>query len=232
MMNSNNARDYKVSLLAIFLSLVSYSSTAQLIDTIKADLTRKPVFNYKIDSRGSFVNNKSSNIWGIKFGVNFNKRTRFGIGYNYLKSRNPAGTMLYSPDAKGYVQARLRWRYVSFYAEYVYYRKNKWELSVPVQLGVGSMRYVPYTSQQAYVSNGGSKLVLLYEPCLSVNYRILPFASLGTEMGLRVALYKNKMFKEQLTAPIYVFKMSIYWADMINFFWPNNKVPACIMDYL
>jgi hypothetical protein len=74
--------------------------------------------------------------------------------------------------------------------------------------------------------------VLLYEPCLSVNYRVLPYIAVGTEMGLRLALYKNNQFKEQLTAPIYVFKVLFYWSDMINHFWPNNSIPQPIMDLL
>lgn len=204
---------------------------AQLFDSIKSDLKKKPIFHYKFDSRSAFIGNRSANVWGIKVGIGFNRRVRFGIGYNYLKSRLPARTSIVSSQTGEMLQSRLRMRYVSIYAEYVYYRKNKWELSVPVQIGIGNTAYVPFNDSQV-----NFRLVtypiLLYEPCLSVNYRIVPFVALGTEMGLRIALVKSRQINEQITAPIYVFKAIIYWADMINYFWPNNKVPKPIMDIL
>ena len=138
---------------------------------------------------------------------------------------------LISPLTNEPIKTRLRMRYVSLYVEYVYYRKNKWELSVPVQLGLGSTKYVAFSNPDINLRSKGH-LVILYEPCLSVNYRVLPFVALGTEMGLRLAMYKDKQVKEQLTAPIYVFKVLFYWSDMINYFWPDNKVPKPIMDLL
>lgn len=206
-------------------------SQAQLFDTIKSDMKTKPVFHYKLDSRSAFIGNRNANVWGIKMGIGYNKRIRFGIGYNYLKSRLPAKVNLISPQTGEPIKTRLRLRYVSLYTEYVYFKKNNWELSVPVQLGIGSTKYVAFTDpNENYQSKG--HLIVLYEPCLSVNYRIVPFIAVGTEMGLRLALVKNNSVKEQITAPIYVFKVLIYWADMINYFWPNNKVPKPIMDLL
>ena len=217
-------------LLSLFCS-VSTPGVAQLFDSIKSDLKKKPVFHYKFDSRSAFIGNRNANVWGIKFGLGYNKRIRLGLGYNYLKSRLPSKVNLISPQTGLPVKTRLRMRYVSMYAEYIYFRKNKWELSVPVQLGIGSTKYVPFVNTENNYQSPGH-LVILYEPCLSVNYRVVPFIALGTEMGLRLALYKNNTVKEQLTAPIYVFKVLIYWSDMINYFWPDNNIPKPIMDLL
>jgi hypothetical protein len=220
----------KSLLLILFLCSTSFVK-AQLFDSIKADLKKKPTFHYKFDSRSAFIGNRNANVWGIKFGIGFNRRIRFGLGYNYLKSRLPAKVNLIAPQTGEPIKTRLRMRYVSFYLEYVYYRKNKWELSVPVQLGVGSTKYVAFANPKSNYQSP-NYLILLYEPCLSINYRVLPFVAVGTEMGLRLAIYKNNQIKEQLTAPIYVFKVLIYWSDMINHFWPNNNIPKPIMDLL
>lgn len=209
----------------------SSETKAQLFDSIKADLKQKPVFHYKFDSRSAFIGNRNANVWGIKVGIGYNKRIRFGLGYNYLKSRLPAQTNLIAPLTGEPLKTRLRMRYVSIYAEYVYFKKNKWELSVPVQLGIGSTKYVAFIDPKNNIQSAGH-LVVLYEPCLSVNYRIVPFVAVGTEMGLRLALIKHNSVKEQLTAPIYVFKVLIYWSDMINYFWPNHNIPKPIMDLL
>jgi hypothetical protein len=228
--NYNRAYTLKSILLIILVFTIQHGK-AQLFDSIKTDLRMKPVFHYKIDSRSAFIGNRNANVWGIKFGMGFNKRIRFGIGYNYLKSRLPAKVNLVSPQSGDVINTRLRMRYISLYVEYIYYRKNKWELSVPVQLGIGSTKYVAFVDPKNNFQSPGH-LVLLYEPCLSVNYRIVPFIAVGSEMGLRLALIKNKSVNEQLTAPIYVFKVLIYWSDMINYFWPNNNIPKPIMDLL
>lgn len=221
----------KKHLLLILLVVQSFIGKAQLFDSIRFDLKKKPTFHYKLDSRSAFIGNRNANVWGIKVGIGYNKRVRFGLGYNYLKSRLPAKVNLRSPVTNEPIKTRLRMRYVSLYTEYVYYRKHRWELSVPVQLGIGSTKYVSFSNANENIQSRGY-LVILYEPCLSVNYRILPYLALGTEMGLRLAIYKNKEIKEQLTAPIYVFKVLFYWSDMINHFWPNNKIPKPIMDLL
>lgn len=87
-------------------------------------MKNKPVFHYKLDSRSAFIGNRNANVWGIKIGVGYNKRIRFGIGYNHLKSRLPAKVNLISPQTGEQIKTRLRMRYISFYAEYVYYKKK------------------------------------------------------------------------------------------------------------
>lgn len=230
-MKANNTKYlFQIIFFICFLGSTQIAE-AQLFDTIKSDMKNKPVFHYKLDSRSAFIGNRNANVWGIKVGIGYNKRIRFGIGYNYLKSRLPAKVNLVSLQTGEPIKTRLRLRYMSLYTEYVYFKKNKWELSVPVQLGIGSTKYVAFNDAEINYQSKGH-LIVLYEPCLSVNYRIVPFIAVGTEMGLRLALVKNNSVKEQITAPIYVFKVLIYWADMINYFWPNNKVPKPIMDLL
>ena len=218
-------------IISFLICVITINCKAQLFDTIKSDLKLKPVFHYKFDSRSAFIGNRNANVWGIKFGIGFNRRIRFGLGYNYLKSRLPSKVDFISPKNGEIIKARLRMRYISIYTEYVYYRKNKWELSVPVQLGIGTTKYVSFVNPNGNYQTP-AHLVILYEPCLSINYRVVPFIAVGTEIGLRLALHKNNSVEEQLTAPIYVFKVLIYWSDMINYFWPNNNIPKPIMDLL
>lgn len=214
-----------------FVCAFMQASNAQLMDSVRRDLQHKPVFHYKLDSRSAFIGNRNANIWGIKVGIGFNRNIKFGIGYNYLKSRLPAKENVVVPYTGTLMKARLRLRYLSFYTEYIYYRKNKWELSVPVQIGLGKTNYVSFLNPESNYQTP-KHFIFLYEPCLSVNYRIIPFVAVGTEMGLRLALFKNRQIKEQITAPIYVFRVSIYWSDMINYFWPNHKIPKPVMDLL
>ena len=85
----------------------------------------KPSYNLKFDTRKSFVANVNSTVWGIKLGVSYQKRIKFGIGYNYLKTPIISRYLLQDNKGNITVASRLRMRYLSFYTEYVYYKKNK-----------------------------------------------------------------------------------------------------------
>lgn len=183
----------------------------------------KPSYNLKLDTRKSFVANVNSTVWGIKLGVSYSKRIKFGIGYNYLKTPIISRYLLENDKGNYTVASRLRMRYVSFYTEYVYYKKNKWRLSIPVQLGTGYTNYVSFINPSAY-NESPKRFVLLYEPCLSVNYQLIPYVTVGAEIGLRLALRKHPEIREQLTAPIYVFRLIIDWSEIVRDVFPNNKI--------
>jgi hypothetical protein len=58
--------------------------------------------------------------------------------------------------------------------------------------------------------------IVVYEPCISGEYRLLPWFALGAEGGFRIFLVKNKAVKERFTAPMYVFSASIKWGYFID----------------
>jgi hypothetical protein len=95
---------------------------------------RRPVFQF--DQRFSLLNGKVVGINGLKGGIEWNGRLRAGLGVYLLSGGVPTDAAL-PPDLPPSTRDELRFRYLVGYGEYVLIGNPRWELSTPVQLGVG-----------------------------------------------------------------------------------------------
>ena len=150
---------------------MQFSSSAQpTIDTLKYCLKQRPHLFAKLDTRNSFISNSRAKIFGIKAGLRYGKRLSFGIGYNqlYPPAKN-FDTQVYYSDQYNLTQsvtANLKLFYFSAHMEYVFYQTKHWELSMPLQVGLGQTYY-------RYKLNGLNRKIeeninFIYEPSVSV----------------------------------------------------------------
>lgn len=212
------------SWLLLLCLTISISSSAQWSDTIKTILHGKIFPIATFDSRNSFVNSSRAHIWGVKIGVDFSGKLQGGIGYNRhdknLKKEIYFTNVSGNPDS---TNATLHLDYFSFYMRYVYYKKNKWKFSVmPYQLGFGNSRYV-YTEQGQEVV-AGKRFVILYEPGISISYKIFQWFGIGADVGYRFVLRGNKAIPENFNSPIYSFYAIIYWGELYKLTFPNTRL--------
>ena len=212
-------RFFFVFLFLLQLALPLHSK-AQLYDSLKASLALKKTIHFKFDSRNSFISSRRAQIWGVKLGADFGNKLRLGFGYNFLNSDFSNNNLLLTPSGLDVVSRKLKIHYGCAYIEYVFYRQNHWEFSVPVQFSVGSIWY-NYQINGTQDYKGTKHFLLLYEPTLSGQYKIFNWFGLGADLGFRYALIKSRAIDEKLTSPIYVFKVLIYWGELYKKVFPN-----------
>lgn len=193
---------------------------AQFLDSLVASFKHSPRIDIRQDSRNSFLIKNFVSISGIKVGLNFNRRVKFGIGYDWVA---PSIFKWHSPTQQALV---LKMRYYSPYFEYQYYKSKHWEYSIPLQLGTGLFFYknylkdgTPYKTQKYYF--------LTYEPHLIVTYKFLKYFGLGFGLGYRLVLIGPGLGKE-MNSPMYVIKTKIYFEDIyrdlkLPVFWKGNS---------
>jgi hypothetical protein len=208
----------------LFLLLNSFSVNAQWSDTLKEILHGKMFPTASLDGRNSFISSQRAAIWGIKAGVEFAGKLQIGIGYNkHVKNlekeiyfRNVFGM----PDS---AVGTLRLSYVSIYTRYVYYKTAHWKFSImPVQLGLGNSKYkYDYFSAERIVDK---KVVVLYEPSISISYKIIPWFGVGADLGYRIMLRGNPAIAENFNSPIYSFYMIIYWGELYKMAFPKTTL--------
>ena len=214
-------------LLYIFSFFWALSTTAQpTLDTIKLSLKQKPHLFGKFDTRNSFIDNSRAKIFGLKTGLNFGNRLYFGIGYNQL---NPPSQdfdkIIYTVNANNELEkttAMLRLVYFSIHAEYVFYQTKHWELSMPLQFGVGQTYY-------KYNQFGKRKVIdkdynFIYEPAVSVEYKFVKWAGIGADIGYRFMLTSYKSLNQKFTSPTYAFKLLIYYNEIVKSVFPESKL--------
>jgi hypothetical protein len=213
--------------ITLCLIIFSNNTKADIFDSIRSSLKHKPQLDLRLDSRNSFVASRRAEIAGVKLGLEFNKRFRAGIGYSYLNEGIYNGITVGSRQDPRWISRKLVMRYFSVYADYVYFETKRWSFGVPVQLGIGTTFYreiFPRFNDFDYPSYP----VILYEPCLSGEYRILDWFGFSANAGFRIVLYKNGNITERLTAPIYVVGASIYYSRLWRKVFPNKSVSDVI----
>ena len=198
-----------IFLLMFFISFSS--SNAQLLDSISLSIKEKPRLLFKLDGRGSFISTRSARIWGFKVGVEHNDRVQYGIGYSWLRNEISQEVELNGEM----VPSRVRFGYLTPFFEYAFYQRNKWEVSIPVQVGLGQAWY-EHKDDQGEKYKVDKTWVFMYEPAMTVEYRVFRFFGAGIGVGYRLAIKTNRAMEENFTAPIYLLKLKLYLPEVLN----------------
>ncbi len=215
----------RIYILLWFLLFNVVSKAQPTLDTIKDCLKQKPTIFAKFDSRNSFISNSRAKILGVKLGLNYGNRLHIGIGYNQLyPPATDFNKQVYYKNSLGLrdsVTARLRLYYIAVYMEYVFYQTNHWSLSMPLQLGIGKTyyKYELYGLKRVREEN----LNFIYEPAVSINYKIVKWFGLGADMGFRFMVTGDRKLNQKFNAPTYAFKILIYYSEIYRTLFPKKR---------
>lgn len=212
-MSASLDADIFISMRTVILLLAFWSVTVlkgQLLDSIGLFLQEPPRIVAKLDVRGSFISNQNVRIMGVKLGLEHARRFQYGVGYSFLFK---------SVEGERYVEdiglqpVRLRLGYVNAYVDYAFYQRGPWEVRLPVQVGFGSgsVVYDATDGSTATVSKTG---LLIYEPAMTVQYRFLKYFGLGAGWGFRLVVRTNDDLGENLSAPIYIIGLRVFFEDL------------------
>ncbi|MCB0795267.1 MAG: hypothetical protein KDB88_11075, partial [Flavobacteriales bacterium] len=154
-----------VRILMLGAILSTSPLAAQLLDSIGHFLHQPVRLNVIVDARGSFINNRSARIMGIKIGLEHTDRVRYGLGYNFLLSPVERDITVHEDGLTRQVASRLRFGYVAPYFSYTFFVKRRWAVSIPVQVGVGrgSIVYEGLDGRPEVHQRTG---VIVYEPAM------------------------------------------------------------------
>jgi hypothetical protein len=215
----------RFSILIFFLLSIHQLYGQPTLDTIRTCLTERPQLFAKLDGRNSFIENSRAKIFGIKAGITYGKRLQFGIGYNQMYP--PAAGFdkpmyFYNSFGESYtVLAHLKMYYFSAYAEYVFYQTKHWELSMPLQVGVGKS-YYRYT--YAGIKHKTDELFnFIYEPAIAIEYKFVKWIGVGADIGFRFMVTSDKHLNKNFTSPTYAFKFLIYYSEIYKSLFPKSK---------
>lgn len=210
-------------LFAIAIFLFFFKAEAQILDSFKVILKSKSSIDLRLESRYSFIENEFAGISGIRIGASFKRKLRFGGGVSWLKSdiieseyiTNEYNVLVLTPKY-------LKMAYICVYTDVVFYKTKRWQLSVPIQAGIGASWFQYNKSYSFNTSN--KRLLVLYEPGISTHFKIFKWFGLGADVGYRFVLKDNRHMKETFSSPTYAFKI-LFWADQLFFdLFPKSRL--------
>ncbi|MBL0037191.1 MAG: hypothetical protein IPP26_15880 [Flavobacteriales bacterium] len=202
-----------VRALILSLSLLlTLGAHAQLLDSIGMFLQEKPRLTVGLDSRGSFISNQNVRMLGVKVGLEHGGRVRYGIGYSFLRTPVEREQQVVENGLTRTVTTRVRLGYVTPFFSYAFYQRGPWEVSIPVQVGIGGGSLV-YDDLEGRTQKLKRAFVFLYEPAMTVQYRFLKYFAVGGGLGYRLA-FTNASLDESLNAPVYILGVRVFFGDV------------------
>ncbi len=214
-----------IKVLMLFFAMLLYSfALAQkdpFFDDISKAMQTKPRISFRIDSRNSFISNKVAVIRGYKIGLDYDKKIRLGLGFNRLQTNFTDNITVNENNENYTVSQRLHLEYISMFADYVFYKSDKWEFNLPIQLG-GGYSYKKYKLQnKPYITD--KDFVIIYEANINGLYKIFKWLGAGAGTGYRIMLKGNKNIKDYFNSPIYIFRVKIFPFEIIHLNKKHNE---------
>jgi hypothetical protein len=162
-------------------------------------------------------------VTGLRLGVAFQRKLRIGGGLSWLKT--DYSKVIYDPNSNypfGKELRFLKFGYLCFYIDFVFYKNKRWQLSVPIQAGGGMAWY----QRRIYYSMGEGDpkyLLLLYEPGITAQFKLFKWLGAGSDVAYRFTL-KSKKIGEHLNSPTYSLKLLIWFDQLYYELFPKSKL--------
>ncbi|MFT5511655.1 MAG: hypothetical protein ACI8SE_000048 [Bacteroidia bacterium] len=191
---------------ALVISVVTSSVQAQVIDSVRKALTYKPHIVFGLNGKTSIVSGDPYRTMRLFTGLDYNKKIRFELAYNYMPLPAVDKVVVNRTDTITKVN---NLRYLGFQTEYTFFRKNRWKLSYPVQIGIGRNRYTERINGSLNVVR--KPIVLPVELGVNAVYLLTDWFGLKAGMGVRMSFGKSF---STLSGPYSNFGLALYPGEL------------------
>jgi len=207
-------------IIVLYLTLITFSTLVFAQNDNQPEKKHKIIFSF--DNRNTFILGSRAAMSGIKFGVEHNKRHRFGMGIYAIKSKTfillGQQQITYEPQ-KGVLRDTLvdlfaGLDYLTLYYEYVWLSKKRWEIATPVSFGFGTAS-VNYTLNKEKITYK-SIPILSIESVVGAHYKIFSWVGIGVGIGYRKIIYSDKTIGHRLDAPLYILKVKLFLGSLFK----------------
>ncbi|MBP6334129.1 MAG: hypothetical protein KA444_01560 [Bacteroidia bacterium] len=213
-------------ILTLFFGFVlsGTKAHAQLRDTIRYSLTQRPKLFLNFVPFNSYINKNIATFSGIRAGVNFNRRVKFGLGYFALTNNSVVSEVLITDDGVAYTtDGELNFHFFSINAEYIFYNKYPWQFSfIPLQFGLGRASYdYIRRSEDARVATDAESVFIFY-PDVSGQYNILNWLGAGASLGYRVTVNGSDNVQDDFNSPTFSITLKVFLDELYKMAFPNG----------
>ena len=193
----NFVADIMRKILLIISCFLAFSAHSQLVDSIRNSFQYPPKPLFSLETRNAFVTNQLVKVRSVKAGVSFNRTTKVGLTYNWLRD----DVLSVNDTSK-----TVRFNYIAPFMEYVFYRDGRFTISIPVRVGIGNAHYRTVANEKL-----NKEWIMVYEPAMQAEMRFLRYFGIGAGVGLRLMLKNNHALAEKFNSPIYTLGFKIYF---------------------
>jgi len=187
----------------------------------------KPKFFLTLDRTSSFVGGKAASTNELRFGLEFRKKLKLGIGFGALASDVVTEKTVVTPQTNkdSLVNAKLTFTFLSLNSEYIFYDSKRWQVAMPLSMGFGSS-YFSY-----FEDNGNRNFktkrtdegdAVVTTATGMVTYRIFRWVGVSAGAGYRIALISNDKVQESFNSPVYAVRLRIFLGEIYKSVFPRG----------
>ena len=192
------------------------------MDTVQYSLKQKPKIFFNLTTFNSTVSGEFVAFSGIRVGLNYNKRVKFGLGLYGLNTQ-VVSSIRVEGDSSYDTNAELKLAFFALSAEYVFFHRYPWQFSfVPFQIALGEGHYEYVKEPDKIRTETTKQSIVLYEPSVMGQYSIFRWIGLGASVGYRFRLYSDKELKEDLSSPTFSFGLRLFVDELYKMAFPNG----------
>ena len=183
----------------------------------------RPSIDARLESRYSFFSNTATKVSGVRLGVTFRRKLRVGIGYSWLNG--DVSDKLKVQGLNGspvMVNNYLKFSYLCYYADFVFYKNKRWQLSTPIQVGTGFAWFQYYWPDGVVKSK--KHFLLIYEPGISVQFKAFKWCGVGFDVCYRFALKNTNNVGDKLNSFAFGPKALIWFDQIFYQTFPKSKI--------
>jgi hypothetical protein len=204
--------------LLVILSFFGMKANGQYLDTIKYSLAQKPKLFVSLASHNTFIDKQYAGIFGVRAGLNYNQRLRFGIGYFSLNNNSVVSEIHFQENELEYTTAaKLYMHYFSVNAEYYFFTKYPWQFTVtPFNVAYGRAKYEYVQRPQHKKIFGPSENLIFYQPEASMTFNILKWLAVGSTAGYRFTVLRSNEQTQHLNAVAFSIDVKFYIDELFK----------------
>jgi hypothetical protein len=200
--------------LLFFLLLFPLASFAQFADSLREVVRHKSSIDARLESRYSFMDHRLISVSGVRLGIAFQRKLRIGGGISWLSTELAEEKSPFYRDIRpAGVNRYFKFVYLCYYADFVFHKTKRWQLSVPIQAG-GGLSWFQDKTGYSFSNRDPKYLLLLYEPGITAQFKVFKWAGLGADVAYRFTLKNRQKISGQLNSPTYSFKI-LFWFDQL-----------------
>ncbi|MCX6190213.1 MAG: hypothetical protein NTW54_11575, partial [Bacteroidetes bacterium] len=170
----------------------------------------------------TFVTGRGVPMKGLQLGLNFGNKISYMLGVYFLSQPIYGRTTLNKGtvnETKYTTQVYIN--YTSLIAEYSLHRSQRWNIYMPLLLGIGTAKKQYFDTVSLKIAKRST--IVPIELSIAGNYRIWKFIGISGGLGYRRAFSSNIIKDEDFNGITYSLGIKIWFGDLCYLIAPQCK---------
>jgi hypothetical protein len=169
----------------------------------------------------SFLDDRQFSFFGLKGGLEYKKRYRFGL---MLLGQQEAVMLNDQEEDRDYELSEVA--YLAGYGEYMIINNYRWELGIPISFGRGGGRVVTLNQNEEQIGEPEELTFNALQMGLYGQYNINYWLGFGLGAGHRSGFSTDVKVRDFVSTPYYTFGLKINLGRLLKSVFAHEKVKA------